>query len=740
MGSNMDWFHRSRILVAGCCLSLLTMWATGTHAQTTKKAPVKNQAATKLETTGLGLASSEVAFFNSSLNMRKAWQQQLESGWIAELRQVPYIHQLEAFLQDQWDNPRPQTEQVKTFLSSPIARDVFALFRDMGAQECFVIGEQNWCEFLAAMSTLQYDIASMTGDEEALKNYFLEMKKEDLDAIPIPTTIIGFQLTEDTNARNQLDALEGILQLALGSSDELKPLAEGLRRKDLNNGQILTMTFEAEDIPWQNIPLQDADAQEQIDRMADLLAGRQLVLSLGVIGNRLMMSISESSDTLLSLGRDANLLTTDALKQLTSNQPADLRGVGYTSGEFRNAAWESNFGNYFERIALQISGQIVALAEDPEKLEAWQEKLLEDCEWLDERVSAMMPEFSPGLVYAYQTADGSESLTYDWTPSWLLENAKPFAVTQHGGTNPLILIATRQRWLTEVNEMVEGILEELPNHVEQLLEAGLAEDEDAAEKVRFAVDEVLPIIENIYAALRDKIVPSLDGNESLVSITALATAAQLSEDSPPPPQPLPLPEVGMVMKLKNKDLFLAGCDDIVQSINTLIDLAREQNPGNVPPNARIPEPMEESLAGGGTRYSYPLGAPAPWDQFEPQLAINKQVAVLGLSTRHVRDMYQGRPLAARPGWYSPKDSVAAVGFVDFAGIFRSLRPWVQYGLSMTNDDLQQPLGPPQGEVPVPTGSDVLQIWDTFKKLGKAAGTTTIDKNDVTVSHWIWVGE
>jgi hypothetical protein len=224
-----------------------------------------------------------------------------------------------------------------------------------------------------------------------------------------------------------------------------------------------------------------------------------------------------------------------------------------------------------------------------------------------------------------------------------------------------------------------------------------------------------------------------------LQVTAIATANQLSEDAPPPPEPLPLPEVALVLKLKSKDQFLSGCDHFVSGINKMLDFIRQQNPGAIPPSVQVPPPDEESLP-GGTRYSYPSGAPAPFEQFELQMAINDQVAILGYSTRQVRDMYTKRPLAARPAWYSEKEPTAGVGFVDLAGIIKAIKPWIHYGLTVTGKELSEPLGPAGGEAPVPTGADILQIWDTFKRAGKLAGTTVIDKDGVTVSHVIWVGE
>lgn len=693
-----------------------------------------------LAETGLGLAPSDAAFFQSSLNMRKGWKE-IEEGWLAEVRQVPYVQQLETYLREQWDKPEAQTAQAKAFFNSPIAQDLLSLIVDMSAQEFFIYGEHDWAEFLNGMAELQAQIAQINGeDQEAVREFVLQLEKAEMDAIPLPTTIIGFQLSDDENARTQLDALQGVLQLALGSSEELKPIAEGLRRKDIENGQILSFTLEADDIPWQNLPRgEEENMGEVIDHLAELFEGRKAVISLAVIDNRLMFAVSDNSDTLLQMGKEENLLTADAFKQLTDHQPADLRGVSYASAEMRTAAWNTNFGNYFERLAQQISNAMMAEAEDPEALQEWQEKLVTDCQWLDERIAELMPEYAPVLGYSFVTPQGSESLTYDWTPSVLLENAKPLAVARHGGTTPLILLAQRHRQLDEVTEIIDAVMDEIPAHADAIFESGIVSEEDA-EKAQEIFEGIWPIVEDMYAAVRDKIMPSLDGNECLVAVTALATVNELSEDAPPPPEPLPMPEVGVVLKLKSQEDFLSGCEGFVTALNDMLDFIREQDPDALPSEVRIPPPNEESLPGGGTRYSYPSGAPAPFDQFQLQLAIYEQIAVAGYSTRQVRDMFQSRPLASRPAWYNDREPTAVVGFVDCAGIFKAIKPWVHYALTTSGKELSEPLAPATGEAPIPTGSDILQIWDTFDRFGKAAGTTVIDQDDVTVSHWIWVAQ
>lgn len=734
----MYWLLPTNVCVASCLWLAVLTFASRANAQPAKATAKQAEASVILEETGFSLASKDTAFFSTSLNNRKSWETQLKSGWVAELRKVPYIRALETYIANQWENPRPELEQAKNYLSSPIARDIMLLIADMNSFESFAFGTKEWTQFLEGFARFQLEMAGLNGNDQAeVREFILGLEKDDVDAIPIPTTVFGFQLSDDGNARNQLDALQGVLQLVFSGAEPLRPLAKGLRRKDLADGQILSVSLSADDIPWDSIPGRNDEIDEIIDHVADLLEGRKLVVSLGVVKKRFMLAISDSPDTLLTLGKGESLLASDAVKRLLANQPADLRAVTYTSGTWRQASWAINYGNYFERVAHQIATPALAASENRDDLEEWAEKLFQDCEWLDQKIAALMPKFESALAYSFATPEGLETLAFDWTPSWLLENAAPLAVTRHGGTGPLVMVATRQRWLKGTVEILDAVLDELPKQVARLAATGTIPDQ---EKFKRVADDVLPIVRGVYEAVRDQIIPAMDGNESLFSISAASTASQLNPDAPPAPEPLPLPELGVAVKLKNRDQFLGGCDEVIRHINKALELAGELAPNQVTAALQVPSPAEDTLPGGGKRYSFPLGAPAPFDQFELQMAINDDFAVVGYSTRQVRDMFQDRPLAARPAWYLPETPTAGVGYVDLAGIFRVLKPWVHYGLSLRDADMDQQLFPVEGDVPAPTGSDILQIWDCFRKLGKAAGTTVVGKDGVTVSRWIWVEE
>ncbi|MFO1066535.1 MAG: hypothetical protein U0892_21965 [Pirellulales bacterium] len=698
--------------------------------------PVQAQEATKLEETGLSLAPSDAAFYSSSLGLGKVWEREVTSGWVAEVRKVPYVQDFEAYVREQYSQNVAANPQVKAYAEGPIVQDLLGLLKDMVSNEIFIIGDKSWCDFAEQFGAFQNEMVAFNPETpEEVQEFVLAIEKAQVDAIKIPSTVIGFQLTEDTSARDYLNALEGLVRTALSASEELAPIGKALKRKDSRFGHSLSLQLKTDDIPWDKIPETDEKAGEAIQHLRSLLEGRSLYISLAVLNNRGFIAISEDPKLLENLGKGETLLKNETIQVLKKANPANLRGINYASAEWRVAGWEMSAASYFENLANQLSAPLMQLEADEDALAAIREKLVEDGAWLDGIAEKMQPKYGPMLGYSFDTDQGNESFVYDWTPSWLLENAQPLAVTRHAGKSPLLMAASRQKWIVEVNEVIEGVLEKIPGYIEAATTAGLLESEDA-EKTQAIAEELLPIVSDLHDAIRAKIIPGLDGNESLLSVAAQWTTTQPSPYGPTADEPLPLPEIGLAMKLKNKDQFLSGLEDVFGALNKLINVGHELNPDGIPAGAAVPEPQEEQFA-KGTRYFFPLGAEPPFDQCEFQMMVDDNVAVFGYSSRQVKAMFEDRALATRPAWYKANDPAASVAYVDVAGVFKAIKPWVRYSLTTATGDLSQPLGQAEAGAPVPTGDDVLQIWDCFRKLGKAAGTTVIDDEGVTVSHWLW---
>jgi hypothetical protein len=694
-----------------------------------------NLAAQSVEDSALSLAPEDAAFFSSSLNMRAACNDFVEGQFVQRLLEIPFVNRLKSEMMEQWENPQDDFKQAKLILESPPAVDIMNLFQDMAGNEIFVYGADDWCDAIDGIVAVQAEmsaLANQSDNEEAMLEYFHSLNAEDFSKVRIPTTVVGFKLSDDAIARDQLDALEGIVRLGLGSIDEFKPLISKIKRDDFKGGQSLSITLDSSMIP--EMDLQE-DQAEALEKLKELLDGRSIALAIGLKNNVLLITISENADVLEQVGTNtSSLMSNPSVQYLRENATDELRSIGYVSKRFRESQWTANFGNYFERLSSQFAAAIETAMEDGADLQEWQQDIATDTKWLDSQVNEFAPEFGDSIAWSQAIAGGTEGFMIDWSENQAMENAHPLSIMQHTGSDALMTFGFKQKEAPGLTAVVEYMLERAPVHARRFIE--LAEDdEESREKAMLVLDKGWPLLQEIFEIASEKLAPALADRESAFAMSAAWTTFEIIPELPPSAQPLPLPEMAWVFKLKDRDQFLEGCSEIYGVIDRVVDLVREIEPNAVPPNYRVPRPDEEALV-SGTRYFYPqLSKDVPLEGFEPQLLVGDNAIVLGYSVRQVDDMLDAKPVTVTPTWLTADSPVAAVSYVNFASIVNMIRPWATYAFSVSGVDMDTPLADDPG--PVPTPNDLLQIWDTLTELGEAHGSTVIDEG-TTVTRWQWL--
>lgn len=688
-----------------------------------------------LEATALSVAPQDAAFFVTSLNMREAWTEFLNGRFVARLRAVPFINQLEMEFQTQWDNPNGQLGQAKDMLDNPNVRNILKLGQDMLSDEMFVYGGSDWCETIEGLMEFQSEIVDrMSQGPDAMQTFFENLTREDFNRIHVPTTVFGFRIDDDENARLQLDALQGFIQLAGMSSQELKPFLERLKRSDLSDGQTLSITLDSGLIPLDAL---NGDDRQFAEKIVELLGDRQLSLAIGVKSNRLLLAFGEGDSTIDHVGEAGEkLLEHEVISTLREANTDRLRSISYVSQRWAESQWKANFGKYFQNLASQLVIAIESEATNVPDLTEWRDKIQKDAVWLDSKLNELVPAIGPILSWSRAIDGGAEGYSYNWSKNVILENGSPISVLEHAGQMPLLMIGFKQSDLSIVDDMLSFVIEHGQDHLERFV--SLAErDETDRESALKVVEKGWPLFAASYRIFHEKICPALAENETLIAVSAGWTLDELP-NLPPPSRPLPMPEVGLACALENRELFLEGCRDLYDLFDRVVDLIREIDPSAVPADYSVPRPEEEQL-GRASRYSYSqLTQAVPLPGFMPQVVVAPNVLVVGYSDRQVKDMLQARELETRPAWMEPSTPTAVVTYADFAGMFRAVRPWVEFALMMTGQDLDKPLSPAPG--PVPTGNDVLQIFDCFTSAGQSASTTRLVEDGPTVTRWVWVGE
>lgn len=694
------------------------------------------QSDTDLASTALTLTPRDAAFFATSVNLGQAWDDFLTGNLVLRLRAVPIVQAWETELDRQWENPDPEFAQVKAALDNPNVRNLLQLLRDMGSEECFVYGSDEWCDMIEGFVDFQTRLTQLAGeDPEAVANFLNNLGRADVDRLRIPTTVFGFRLPDDQNARLQLDAFEGILRLAGGQLPDLQPLLKNLRRTDLRDGQTLTLTLDTSLIPMH---LLDGEGKQVAEKVIELLEGRRFSFSVGVKANILLLAFGEDGTVIDTFGEvPDSLLSHEVMTVLKEADHSRLRSINFASERWRQSQWNANFNQYFQRLSMQFTMAIEGAADEIEDVDQWKAEIQQDAVWMDERLSDFAPSLGDMLAWSRATQGGLEGWTYDWSENITFENASPLKVLQHAGTDSLLLLAFKQQQLAPAaQELIDHAIERAPSHLKRFI-AAAEEDAEDREKILLVFDRSWRLFEEALEIFRDKIAPAI-ADESLLSMSGKWTTSEIP-GLPSAGEPLPLPELAVACTLVDREQFIEGCSELYGLLDQVVELVKDVDPNAIPESYQIPRPLEEKV-GAATRYYYAeLVDPVPLDGFKPQLLVSDQALVLGYSDRQVTDMLESKELTTRPAWLTNDTPVAAVTYVDFAGMVSAARPWIKYGLTFSDVPLDQPLA--TAPVPVPTGNDLLQIWDCFKSLGKSAGTMTVGGSaEPTVLRWVWIGQ
>lgn len=703
---------------------------------------VRAQEPTDLASTALSIVPQDAAFLLTAIDLGKSWEAFSQGNFVKNLRRLDYVRTLEQELRTQWEHPVGQLGQLgqfKSTLQNPNVRDLLRLAADMTSHEFFVYGEDDWCDTIENMVVFQNEIMTrLQEDPEAVEQFLNELDRDTVDGLRIPTTIFGFRLTDAGLARQQLDALEGIVRVVGGQQEELQPFLEKLRRNDLADGQTLTLTLDTSLIPLDEV---EDEQREAVDKVLELLEGRSVSIAFGVKGNLLLIGIGEADDLLGQVGEASDkLIDHERMSVLKEAQVVNLRTVMFASQRWRQSQWDANFAHYFRNLFGQFAAAIQSESDDEDGEEivdadAWKEEILADADRLDGMIAEAAPDLGDMLAWSNSISGGSEGWAYDWSSNAMFENAQPMQILEHAGSKSLYLLALKQRSLPVLSELCDYVMERIPAHAERFIALAEQDEEDRAMALH-VFEQGWPLIEEAVDIFRDKISPSLDENESLLSLSAAWTTRELGSELPMAEEPLTLPELALACKLRDRELFLDGCRDLYGVFDRCVDLVRETAEDAIPADYEIPRPVAEVI-GDATSYHYEeLSNAVGLAGFRPQIVVSDEVVIVGYSDRQVRDMLSRQALATRPAWLTDETPVAAVVYADYGGMLAALRPWIMYGLAISGMPLDDPLLPVEG--PVPSGNDVLQIWDTFSAAGIAAATVSVGDDGPTVTRSVWV--
>ena len=741
---------------------------------------------------GVSMIPKDAAFVSATLRLQEQIDLVLRSNAFASIRKLPAVVQALEQFEEQKLQPGSPLSMVDTYLQLPENQQAVELLRDMVATDTFLYGEPSCITFLElfqkiqqaqnAANVLQMSRGGVPGsievdrleldrlemddddddDDRGLKvvpvrrqvaeieefelstagtgdqltaRMVLQAIADNADKIVVPDLVWGFKTGKPDVATSQIKRIEVLLKLITQTNPAF---ADALKRQEIAGGEVVTLTIDGGLVPWGQV-LQDQDGIDDgdLDKVRRKLQELDLVIAIGLIGDRVILSIGDSADHLGKLvvagAEEKGLASTKPFEPLREHRDERITGISYVSEALARAAAPSAAD--LERLA-ELSDTLADSAGLPEGAAREAREMLEK---MAAGYKRRLPIPGPALGYSFLTDQGYEGYGWDWTRNGVLDGSKRLDLLGHTGGSPLLSIVTRAK--TPPDQFDDFV--DWGNMAWSFFRKNLLvkADEDDRERFEQASQQLVPLAERLVATLRTKILPAVADGQAAFVVDGKEKAKRLQDSIPASAEPLPIVAPAFAVKLDDPKLFREGLSDLFALADDLVEEIRTLNPESVPEGYRIPEPSKSKIDGGAL-WTFAVPQAGLDDQIEPTIGIGEDVAVFSLLPKQATRMLvrttqsTGSELS---GFVEPGGAAAAA---DVAGFVDLLEPWVEYIARV--GVLQQRNGFVDGNATIgPDGDDDRMrdillhtgvVLDAMRCLRVTVGEAST-RSDATVTHW-----
>ncbi len=684
--------------------------------------------------TGLQFAPSDADFFASSLRLSEQWQGFASSKFAKELLNVPYVKSAIEKFKNQWEDREGEIGRFRNNLENPALASLLKLGKDMVSEEFFIIGDSAWSEFLLEVSSFSNDLNQViaTDGPQAAAEFLLDLPKTEADAIPVPGLVVGFKLSDPNLLMVKLDELEGLLRFGLASLPPAQPLLEGLERVQDNKGPRLTWTLESSMIPWEIIPRRDEASAALIDKLEELLDGRQICLTIGALKEYLVIGITEDAEAITQLGVEEGLAKHPHLKPVLDRRNEKIVSIGYVSDIMAEAQFESQLNNYFAR---QLTPQYKLAEIQNGGIPTEFESIPDDLVWLDEQIAQHVPEPKGQTVVAYLTNDGQETWGYSRTKNVLLDSSKPLNILNQLGGDPMAMLAVRLQDHPEYFATARRIVRKVKEYLDVVPDLDILSEKEQ-EQWALGLEKGWPILVQLADLWEHEFMPAMkDGQHAWVFSGGNLLSKQWVKDMPPSNSELPLPEIALVTGVSDREGLSNAFKHLFEILDSVVEIAREAEPDKIPSGYEIPRPVRDESVTSNARYTYPIPDDCPVPKsMAPQALFTDKFLITAYSDKQVESLAKSKALSVSPGIIEDKRNYSAAAYLDFGRITAFAKPWIVYAIETNVGDVSSVIVPEDDKTPELKGTDIVQIWDTFQHLGKAISVSFQEKDGSTVTR------
>ncbi|MFM7205976.1 MAG: hypothetical protein ACKO4T_04810 [Planctomycetaceae bacterium] len=725
-------------------------------------APLRADDSAAVERLGVAVIPQDAAFVSSSLRLREQYEAVVGSNAFTSILALPAVRRALDSLEEQRFTPGSALSTFDTFMQMPENADAAELLADMVATDTFVYGEPSCVSFWklvrklaeaqqragVAPAAAESDIVvesiedddppaadEMVGaaDASLQARALIATLADNLDLIVVPDVVWGFTTTKRDLADDQIRRIESLVGSMLQAAPDL---ARSVARRKTAGGEMLTLTLDGESIPWAELERETVNLTGDAAAAAKVfgrLKTLDLVVAIGVVGDRMIVSLGDSADHLDKLATPESgrrgLLSLPAFAPLLADAGRRLTGIAYMSEQLCDAAGSSRSDlDAMLGVIDQLDETTGLTAEARSDVRGLAEKAVE--EW-----AKRLPEAGPWMSYAFMTDDGYEGYSWNWARNQPFDGSRRLDLLEHAGGAPLAVAVSRIKddpaGFDAMVELVQAAWGIVGRH------AGAALDDGQ----RQAFDTFGGMGSRLATIVRDKLGRSLADGQLGFVLDAKGKSRKLQGDLPPSADPLPLVEPALVLSIADPKLFREGLSDVFALGDEFTAALKRLEPGSVPEGYRIPEP-EKSKTDEGSVWSWKLVNSRLDDQVRPAIGVGERTAVLSLAPKQAGRLLAESRLETGSQMARFDEPLAAAAACDFAGVVDAIEPWIvyvtRYGCVQEREGVVDPDAELSAADETPQAKEVLEhvhvVLAALKSL-RAGVSETTTRDDALVTHW-----
>lgn len=655
--------------------------------------------AAEVPTKSLEYAPADSSFYMSFLRNREQVDRLTNSNFWKQARKLDYMKQLQALITLGIYVPDSPLPKILQELEKPENKEAVELLKDMASSEIFLYGDgrlakslalwnemQSGAQFVRAISVeITGEWSDLTEDERTQRLVFTSLA-QDPSRIQMPTMVVGFKTGQQAAVGNQLNRLEKLIRQAIEEHDELAILKGRVKREQAAGNVYLTITLEGSMIPWEDeIDWEVIEEEEgQFDDVRKKINELKLVVSLGLHGDYVLLSFSDSLDHLAKLGQGESLASVDELDPVMAAAGEKLTSIMYVSKAL--AAEANNTGEMLEAAVAEFKRTLENNKQINELNEAQKKRLAADLEALATDIQTLLPEPGAAVGYSFMTDEGYESFAYDWSENLYYDGSTPLSLWNHVGQQPLLAIVARGQYRPQDYTMISKWVRKGIGWFE---EVGLPhmDDSDRAEYERMSAI-AFPLLARFDHITKEMAIPAMADSQAGLVVDAELTSKQWWMFTEETKKPLAIPLPAVLVGVSDTDLFKQALNEYRLLLNDSIKAiaAAEGEDADLEGLESFELPLPERLATQtGEVYTYGYLQEAGIDeQLKLTLAVSEKphkLGVFSLAPKQAEKLLKpAAPKFASGPLADPSRPMAAASYFNFAGTVDVIVPWVEFGV------------------------------------------------------------